>query len=455
MAFPVKAHLHFVGIAGSGMSGIARIAIERGYLVTGSDSVGGAEELARLGAKIFHGHDRSHVDGADFVIRSSAISHDNPELIAAKDRLIPILERAQALAGLIEGSHSIAVTGTHGKTTTSSMLATALTYENYTPSFVVGSPIAHLGTSAFEGNSELFIIEADESDGSFLHYQPEGAIITNIELDHVDNFASLHSMKELFQKFIGTIKEFVVFSGFDENIQALNFPSDIKKVSYGYESSNDLQISSLVLDSLSSSANFSWRGQEIGRIKLQVPGQHNIENAAAAIAAGITVGRSPEQLLRSIELFRGTLRRFEKKGEVAGITLIDDYAHHPTEITATLTTARNMLSRAGKGRLIVIFQPHRYSRTNTFAKEFARTLADSDQIFLMEIYGASESPIEGVTSELISREIMGDKCRYISDRRELIEEVSRFARSGDLILTLGAGDVTELAPQVLEALSAK
>ena len=454
--FAPGGRVHFVGIAGSGMSGIARILLARKVAVSGSDNTeqSSLEKLRREGARIFIGHDRSHVEGAEILVVSSAIASDNPEVLAARSKGVPVLGRAEALAGLLVGRRSIAVAGTHGKTTTSGMLAWALSEMGQDPSFVVGSTIRGLDSGAADGSGDTFIVEADESDGSFLRYHPYGAIITNLELDHVDNFKDLSEVREIFADFVRTVKSFLVLCGNDPELRTLEFPSELRTIRYGIEEEGqeefDLQLSDLHLSSGSASASVTWRGRALGTLNLSISGRHNLLNAGAVIATLLEFGFEIESIFGALKTFQGTSRRFEIKGEVGGVTLIDDYGHHPTEIEATLAMARNYM--ANRGRLVVIFQPHRFSRTAAFYKEFASALEKADFIYLMDIYGASESPMEGVDTGLIAARIQPEKVCYLPSRSELMDELLKVLSPGDLVLTLGAGDITYLGGELLERL---
>lgn len=447
--------LHFIGIGGSGMSGLARIAIAMGISTSGSDAKESQtlEDLKSLGAQVFIGHNASQVSKNCVVVVSSAINESNPELIAAKNLGLSILGRAEALALFMESKKSIAVAGTHGKTTTTSMLTVGLQSLGLNPSFAIGGTINRGGTNAHYGNGEFFVAEADESDGSFLVYKPFGAIITNIELDHVDNFPDLTSIMELFKKFVDSIQigGFLI-AGTDspnvvELLKVIKRP-DLKIITYGATGA-DLTFSHVSLQAISSYSRITYSGKVLGELELSVPGQHNIENALAVIGAGLATSQPINEIIKGLKNFTGARRRFEIKGSVNGVTVVDDYGHHPTEIKVTLEAAKNF---AKVGRVIVIFQPHRYSRTAAFTHEFATALSIADVVYLLEVYSAGENPIPGVTSKNISDLIPG--AIYNPSMVEVVSEVSNFAQSGDLIITLGAGDVSALAPIILENLNA-
>ena len=444
--------IHFIGIAGAGMSGLARIALSHGLSISGSDSKDSYVVLAlrTLGAQVRIGHDAAHLDGVDIVVYSNAIAKSNPEIKRALELDIPLLTRAQALAVLMSTSKSLAVAGTHGKTTTSSMLTVALQACGTDPSFAIGGTLTASGSNAHRGTGEFFVAEADESDGSFLEYRPFGAIVTNVEHDHVDFFATEESVMEIFTEFAQSINPqgFFIYCKDDpgaEKIAAKEFGAT--KISYGMHESADLLIDNIKLLPGGSTARALWKGRSVGTIELHVPGHHNLLNAAAALAMGLCLGQPATALLEGLASFQGAGRRFELKASVAGIRVIDDYGHHPTEIDVTLTAARRY---AGDGRVLVIFQPHRYSRTQAFLEQFAQTLDLADLAILLEIYPASEKPIVGVSASLIAQKMKHGK--FVPNFLEASEEIISMAKPGDVILTLGAGDVNSLAPIIAQGL---
>ena len=444
--------IHFIGIGGSGMSGLARIAIADGIEVSGSDSkdssVLGA--LEALGAKIFRDHDGSYCEGVDVVIYSTAISPSNPEFIRAQELDIPMMRRAKALASLMEDNISIAVAGTHGKTTTTSMATVAFQSCGVDPSFAIGGTITASGANAHRGSGEFFIAEADESDGSFTEYHPRAAIVTNVEHDHVDFFKSETEVTQAFKSFVATIASdgFLIYCNDDPGSRALGLATThCTSISYGADESSDLHIDQIELTPGGSRARALWRGRVVGIIELHVPGQHNLLNAAATLALGLAFNLPATDLLAGLSTFRGAGRRFELKATVHGIRVVDDYGHHPTEIEVTLDAARRYVDA---GRIIVIFQPHRYSRTEAFLEKFASTLDKADDVTLLEIYAASEQPIAGMSSSLIADLMTHGK--FIPNFIEATDRVIELAKPGDLILTLGAGDVNSLAPIIAEGL---
>ena len=453
-----RAQVHFVGIGGSGMSGIARIMASRGAQVSGSDLNDSStlNGLRSLGAKIYIGHSLDNLGSPDLVIKSSAIPANNPELEEAHKKGITVLERAAALAELMIGTRSVAVAGTHGKTTTTSMLTVALQHVGLDPSFAIGATVSNSGTNAHQGSGNIFIVEADESDGSFTAYKPLGAIITNIELDHVDNFATLAQIDQIFDDFAATIRAegFLVICSDDPGalrlmarVKEKNLPISI--TTYGIDSQADLRLDRIHLQPKSAEARVSYKGRVLAVMELAITGRHNLLNAAAALLAGLELGANANDLIKGLSLFSGARRRFEIKGISKGITVIDDYGHHPTEVKATLESAEIY---AQGGRVITVFQPHRYSRTQVFASEFAKALSASDYTYLLEIYPASEQEIAGVSSLLISKEMDSAIHSYQPSMPEVIESVAKMAKSGDVILTLGAGDVSSLGKLILEAI---
>jgi len=435
------------------MSGLARIALSHGIKVSGSDAKDSNVVIAltALGANVSVGHKGENVDGADLIVFSTAISENNPERLRALELGLPMIARATALALLMSESKSIAVAGTHGKTTTSSMLTVALQATGADPSFAIGGTITASGSNAHRGTGEFFVAEADESDGSFVAYHPYGAIITNIEHDHVDFFVDENAVFEAFTDFVTTIDSegFLIYCNDDKGSRKLGSTvTNTRTFTYGTSPDSDLVIDQITLLPLGSSARAIWHGKVIGKLELSVPGHHNLMNAAAALAAGIVLDQAPDEMIDGLATFKGAGRRFEIKGTVNGIRVIDDYGHHPTEIEVTLTAARRF---AGEGRLIVVFQPHRYSRTKAFIDNFATTLDLADEVIVLEIYAASEKPIAGISSEAIVEKMTHGK--FIPNFIDAVDAVVKSARPGDVVITLGAGDVSSLAPIIVEELA--
>ena len=449
--------VHFVGMGGAGMSGIARIMLSQGISVSGSDAKDSPvlSGLASLGARTYIGHAAENIGESEVLVVSSAISALNPELVAAQEKKLIILGRAEALALLMSQSESVAVAGTHGKTTTTSMLTVALQSAGMDPSFAIGGMINSAGTNAHAGTGKVFVAEADESDGSFIAYQPHGAIITNIEWDHVDHFPDYESVLKVFQDFVASLQPhgFLVACLDSPGVQELLATidrTDIRVITYGMEA--EYSFTHLHLGAHESSARITHNGRVLGELHLPVPGEHNVMNALATIATGVELGAAIPDLLEGLGSFSGARRRFELKGSVHGIRVIDDYGHHPTEVMVTLTTARRY---AGSGRVIAIFQPHRYSRTQAFTQEFADTLSLADKVFLLEIYSAGERSIPGVSALNIAQLMNPAVATFQPSMIEAVEEIIELAQPGDVIFTLGAGDVNSLAPVILASLAEK
>jgi UDP-N-acetylmuramate--alanine ligase len=448
--------VHFIGIGGSGMSGIAKVMAARGALVSGSDiqDSGTLDALRAFGIRVFVGHEAENIGQAELVVKSSAIGSSNPELAAAMSSGKTILGRAEALSRLLIGKRSIAVAGTHGKTTTTSMLTVALQSCGLDPSFAIGASIRNSGTNAHDGSGDIFVVEADESDGSFTSYKPYGAIITNIELDHVDNFKDLASIDSLFDQFVETVSSKLVLCSDDLGVQRLLERSrgalnSLEVTTYGTGGDPHLLLDRIFLGPRESKARLVLRGRVLGELNLAIPGAHNLLNAAAAIAMGEQLGAPIAQLLSGLSNFTGARRRFEIRGSTNGITVVDDYGHHPTEIRATLDTARNF---AGSGKVLVVFQPHRFSRTKAFADDFAEALQKADHTYLLEVYPAGENVLPGVSSLSISAKMPKELVTYEPSMLEVISKVVKAASPGDVIITLGAGDVSSLAPLIVENL---
>ena len=441
--------VHFIGIGGSGMSGLARIAISHGISVTGSDASDSSvlNALRALGAEVFIGHSKENVIGADLVVFSNAIKEENPERKAASELRIPEITRAAALSLLMSESVSIAIAGTHGKTTTSSMATVALQSAGADPSFAIGGILKSSGSNAHRGSGKYFVAEADESDGSFVAYNPFAAVITNVEWDHVDHFLTEQSVFEAFINFVKTVTGFLVYCEDDAGAKEVAEHSKVKRIGYGTSQKADLRVDQISLSESGSSARVLWHGAKIGTLELAVPGHHNVLNAAAVLAVGLELGLAPSELLSGLAKFHGAGRRFELKGSARGIRVIDDYGHHPTEIKVTLEAAKRY---AGGGRVLVVFQPHRYSRTQVFTKDFAKSLAIADQVWLLEVYAASERPISGVSSLNIVNLIANAK--FEPNFIAVTEAVAAEAKPGDVIITLGAGDVSSLGPLILDEL---
>jgi UDP-N-acetylmuramate--alanine ligase len=449
--------VHFVGIGGSGMSGIARLFLAAGHTVTGSDRTENhnTEALRELGATVHIGHAASNLGDADALVFTGALWPDNPEYLLAVERGIPVLHRSQALAWLINGQRLIAVAGAHGKTTSTGMVITALLELGADPSFVNGGVIQSIGTSAAAGSGELFVIEADESDRSFLLYDKAVALVTNVDADHLDLYGSHEAFDEAFVEFTSTARELVVISSDDPG--AVRVTGSLRAVAeapriltFGADAAADVRIHSIVADG-PVAFSLSWQGTDYAA-RLGVPGVHNALNAAGAFAVLVGLGFEPSAALAGIELFGGTERRFELHGVVRGVSVYDDYAHHPTEVAAALSAARSVV---GSGRLIAIHQPHLYSRTQLMAGDFARVYEElADETIVLDVYGAREDPVPGVTGALVSERFADQShVSYLPDWQEAADRAAELARDGDIIMTLSCGDVYRIVPQVLDALA--
>jgi UDP-N-acetylmuramate--alanine ligase len=444
--------VHFVGIGGAGMSGIARILLARGVRVSGSDRRDTPTLLAlrALGARVAVGHDPENLRDAATLVVSTAIRADNPELVAARERGLLVLPRAVALASVMVGRRSIAVAGTHGKTSTTSMLTVAVQACGVDPSFAIGGDLNESGSNAHAGEGDVFVAEADESDRSFLLLAPFGGIVTNVEADHLDNYGDLAAVEAAFDQFLQTVHPdgFVVVCADDPGA------SKARLRTYGRAADADLRLFDLQVAQDGTSYTAVLDGQELGRVRIQVPGEHMALNSAAALLAGLELGLPVEGLIDGLARFGGVHRRFELKGVAAGVRVYDDYAHHPTEVSAQLHAARAV---AGAGRLVVAFQPHLYSRTREFAEGFGQALALADEVVVMEVYGAREDPVPGVTGAMVADAVPlpAERVLFEPSWSAAAPALAARAQPGDLVMTMGAGDVSMVGPEVLEALRAR
>jgi len=454
--------IHFVGIGGIGMSGIAEVLLNLGYKVSGSDLKSSpiTQRLATLGAQSFEGHRAENVSGAEVVVTSSAISADNPEVAAARSSHIPVIPRAEMLAELMRLKYGIAVGGMHGKTTTTSMIAAVLAGAGLDPTVVVGGRVDAMGSNARLGKSHYLVAEADESDRSFLKLSPILAVVTNIDREHMDCYRNLRDVKLAFLDFMDRVPFYgiVVVCNDDANLRRILPQIQRRVVTYGTRRGSDFRIKLVESARISdgqplSRFEVSFKDQKLGEFRLHVPGVHNVLNAAAAIAVGIGLDLEPEQIRTALESFRGVDRRFQLRGKAAGVSVIDDYGHHPTEIRATLSAAR----QCGFRKVHVIFQPHRYTRTQDLMDEFATAFGDADSLAILDIYAASEKPIEGVTAQVLANRIQaaGRDTHYASSFSEAADFAVAAAQDGDMILTLGAGSVSQLGPTILEKLGSR
>lgn len=444
--------VHFVGIGGSGMSGIAAILLGMGHKVTGSDlrDTAAVAALRKLGAEIHIGHDAAHLGNPDTVVVTSALWPNNPEYLLAKERSIPVLHRSMALAYLTGKKRVIAVAGAHGKTTSTGMIITALLQLGDDPSFVNGGVIASLGVSSGAGRGELFVIEADESDGSFLHYDTAIALITNVDADHLDHYGSEEAFEAEFGRFAQGAREFVAVSSDDPGaVRVTGLLRDKRILTFGYAQDAVIRLSNVDASGARVSFDLEFEGKRYSA-RLRVPGEHNAINAAGAFAVLVGLGHEPAAVLAAIETFGGTERRFELHGEQRGVAVYDDFAHHPTEVAAALKAARAVV---GDGKLITVFQPHLYSRTRLMAKEFAEALSASDEVVVLDIYAAREDPEPGVTGALVSNAFANQALvHYVPEWDDAPPVAAALAGEGDFIITMGCGDVYRMVPQLLEAL---
>ena len=458
-AFQKFRRIHFVGIGGIGMSGIAEVLLTLGYTVSGSDVKASpiTERLQKLGAQINEGHSAEWVRGANVVVASAAIRRDNPELIEAARLKIPVIPRAEMLAELMRLKYGVAVAGAHGKTTTTSMIAAVMAAGDLDPTFVVGGRVNHAGSNARVGQSEYMVVEADESDRSFLLLAPVLAVITTIDREHLDHYHSLEEIQEVFLQFANRVPFYgtVILCIDEPNVQAILPQVKRPVITYGTSSQADLVISEVRLIGLASEFRLKYHDDDLGIFRLpSPPGIHNVRNAAAAAAVGLSLNVPADLIRAGLAKFSGVGRRFEIKGEFGGVTLIDDYGHHPAEIRATLEAARG----CGYKRLLVLFQPHRYSRTQFLWEDFRSSFNQADILVMTEIYAAGEAPIEGVNGEILSEAIStaGHKnVVFTSTMQAGMEFLYREARPGDAILTIGAGSVGRVLDQLAMLLASK
>ncbi len=456
--------IHFVGIGGIGMSGIAEVLLNLGYKVSGSDlrSTPITQRLAALGATIMEGHRAENVASAEVVVTSSAVTRDNVEVAAAHARHIPVIRRAEMLAELMRLKYGIAVAGMHGKTTTTSMIAAVLAAGKLDPTVVVGGRVDAMGSNARLGKSQYLVAEADESDRSFLKLSPILAVVTNIDREHMDTYRDMEDIERTFIDFMDRVPFYgaVIVCNDDDRLRALLPRLERRAVTYGTRPDSDFRIATCETEAApgttkaTSRFRVQYRGQSLGEFCLHAPGAHNVLNAAAAIAVGVGLDLSPDDIRAGLETFSGVDRRLQLRGQVAGVSVVDDYGHHPTEIRATLAAAR----QCGYRKIHVIFQPHRYTRTHLLMDDFGRAFDAADSVFVLDIYAASERAIPGVTGEALAHRI-GDissrEVRYVSSFPDAISAALAIAEPGDMVLTLGAGSISQLGPQIVEALHAR
>jgi UDP-N-acetylmuramate--alanine ligase len=453
--------VHFVAIGGAGMSGIARIMLSRGITVSGSDSTASPllDDLSAAGARVIVGHSAANLGDADTVVVSTAIRPDNPELLEAQRRGLRVMHRAAALASIMLGHQGIAVAGTHGKTTTTSMITTVLLHSGSEPSYVIGGILAETGLGAAEGTGPAVVVEADESDGSFLMLAPDATVLTSVEADHLDNYGTLAAIEDAFAAFVARISPggLLVTCADDPGARALAAvaPPTVTVLTYGTAADASYRVADIQARGMRTEFTITGglgtvlAGAGPVQVEIAVPGRHNALNAAAAFALTVQLGVSVADAVAGLGAYRGARRRMELKGEADGIQVIDSYAHHPTELAADLAAARDI---AAGGRLIAIFQPHLFSRTRFFAAEFGAALGQADEVLVLEVYAAREDPEPGVTGKLVSDAVPGGGALFVPERATVPAVVAGLAKPGDLVLTMGAGDVTALGPQIVQAL---
>jgi len=450
--------IHFVGIGGIGMSGIAEVLLNLGYEVSGSDLRESeiTRRLIELGGEIAYGHRAENIAAADVVVTSTAVKSDNPEVAEAHRRLVPVIPRAEMLAELMRMKYGIAVAGTHGKTTTTSMVATVLSHGGIDPTAVIGGRLDSLGSNAKLGQGKFLVAEADESDGSFLKLSPTIAVVTNIDADHLDFYRDLEQIKETFVDFINKVPFFglAVLCLDDANIQALIPQVKKRFATYGLNSQADYNANEIEHNGDRTAFSVHYRGERLGRLSIRMPGRHNVLNALAAVAVARELELPFAVIAEGFRDFGGVQRRFQIKHDAGGIMVVDDYGHHPAEIKATLAAARSGWER----RLIVVFQPHRFSRTKALFDEFVTAFYQADQVVVMDVYAAGEEPIPGADANMLAAGIAGHghrDARFIAERGAVIEHLLSVVQAGDIIITLGAGNVWQVGEELVQKLREK
>jgi UDP-N-acetylmuramate--alanine ligase len=448
-------HIHFVGIGGIGMSGIAEVLLNLGYHISGSDikETEVTRRLQALGCEVFYGHRKENMREADVVVVSSAIRQGNPEVEVAEQRLIPVIPRAEMLAELMRMKVGIAIAGTHGKTTTTSLIATVLAAGGLDPTVVIGGRLNSIGSNARLGQGDFLVAEADESDGSFVKLMPTIAVVTNIDPEHLDYYSGIDEIKETFLSFLNKIPFFglAVLCLDHPNVQSLIPRLKKRFATYGLTSQADFQAKEIEFEGLSTSFDVLYRNQGIGRLKLQMPGLHNVYNALATLATAFELDIPFRTVQETLRDFGGIQRRFQIKGEKRGVLIVDDYGHHPIEIVATLRAART----GWKRRIVVVFQPHRYTRTKALFQDFLTAFYDADVLILTDIYPAGEDRIEGVETKALFegiREYGHKDVSYFPDKKEIVDHLLQIVAPGDMVMTLGAGDVWQVADELVNRL---
>ena len=452
-----RAYAHFIGVGGAGMSGIARVLHDRGVVVTGSDlrSSRYSTALQKAGMTVHIGHDAANVGDPEVVVVSTAIPDTNPELVEARRRDIPVWPRARMLAELAGERLTVAVAGTHGKTTTSSMAAAALIAADADPTFLIGGELTDVGSNARCGDGPHFVVEADESDGSFLYLDPYCAIVTNIEADHLDHYGSLEEIVDIFREFLSRVHAdgVAVLCADDDRLMGLAPGVPARVVTYGRANSSDVRLTSYEATPDGGAFTVAFPGGATVACSTRIPGVHMALNATGVLAAAWALGVDVESAARGIASFGGVKRRFEHVGVIGDVSVVDDYAHHPTEVRATLAAARTSTA----GARWVVFQPHRYSRTAAFARDFGAAFDDADHVVILDVYSAGEAPVPGVSGKTVVDAILRHRPRtrlaYFPHRGDVAQYVADRARPGDLVMTMGAGDVTALGPEIVRALT--
>jgi UDP-N-acetylmuramate--alanine ligase len=453
-----RARIHFVGVGGIGMSGIAEVLLNLGYAVSGSDLKESdiTRRLAQLGGTIFKGHAAAHVTDVDVVVVSSAVRRENPEVVEARARKIPVIPRAEMLAELMRLKSGIAIAGSHGKTTTTSMAAHLLAHAGLDPTAVVGGKVNAFGSNAKLGKGDTMVVEADESDGSFLHISPTIAVVTNIDPEHLDHWKTAEALRRGFLEFVNRVPFYglAILCIDHPTVQSLIPEVEKRFVTYGEAPQADYRAANIAVGGPQVSFDAIRRGESIGRFTVHMVGRHNVLNALAVVALADELGIPPEVTREGLATFAGVQRRFTVRGEAAGVTVVDDYGHHPAEVKATLRGAREAFGR----RVVCVFQPHRYSRTRDLLADFSTAFNDADVLLLSEIYAAGEDPIPGISGASLADAIRAHghhDVTFVPDRAGIAEATRERIRAGDLVLTLGAGDVTQVGPELLTLLAAR
>jgi len=449
-------HIHFVGIAGIGMSGIAELLINMEHRITGSDlrETELTQRLTKLGAKIYYGHSADYVAGADVVVISSAVPRDNPEVVAAREQAIPVIPRAEMLAELMRLKHAVVVAGSHGKTTTTSLVGTILNSAGFDPTLVIGGRLGSIGSNARLGDGDFLVAEADESDGTFLLFSPTIAIVTNIDHEHLDYYGDMTHLKEAFLTFINSLPYYglAVLCLDDPNVQSLLPNLKKRYLTYGFSAQADVQAVNLSSEGMETKYDLIFKGKNLGRVTFNMPGRYNILNSLAAAGVALELEVPFEVLAESLSQVGVIHRRFEIKGEEEGVLVIDDYGHHPTEIKATLAALSSCFPQR---RTVVVFQPHRFSRVESLFDDFTTAFNQADRLIMTEIYPAGEKPVEGINGRVLFEAVKSHghhEVEFVPDFDVLAQEVARELTPGDVVVTLGAGSITQIGDQILRLL---